>query len=296
MKVFITGANGYIGQYLTKTARDTGHSVTTLTRKPYPIPDTHNRVSKNNNHEELTEFLKEQNIIVHLAAYAHQSTKSSPGIEHLYQQVNVKNTLQIARAAKQVGVKRFIFISSIKVNGERTDGRPFKSSDTPNPEDAYGRSKYAAEQELKILFSDGDTELVIIRPPLVWGGNMKGNLAFLEKLIKWHIPLPFKSIKNSRSVVSCANLCALILHVLEHPAAKGQVFMVSDDANRSTAQIITLIANQIGVHPLLIPCPVVLLKALYKFKPTKRICEKLIGNLEVDITATKEILQWSPKN
>lgn len=293
MKICITGANGYIGQYLTTMMRDAGHSVTTLTRRPYYVANTQNKVLEHYDLTVLIDLLADQDAVIHLAALAHQIKNKSH--ELLYQQINVDNTLCLASAAKVAQVKRFIFMSSIKVNGEQTGARPFTSFDMPSPEDGYGRSKWVAEQALKKLLADGSTEIVIVRSPLVWGGVMKGNLALLEKSLKLGIPLPFKNVKNKRDIVSCSNLCELISLLLVHPAAGGKTFLVSDGISRSTAQIVNLIANQLGVKARLISVPQTMVKWASRLPLSKGVIGKLIGNLEIDIEATKEILRWRPK-
>lgn len=295
MKILITGANGYLGQFLVPRVLAVGHEVTTLTRRQYSHANTHNEMMAEYDSKILSSILVGQDVVVHLAAFAHQAKRASPEIEARYHQINVVNTMRLAVAAKMAGVKRFIFISSVKVNGERTTVRPFTANDVPAPEDAYGRSKWAAEQELTHLFEDGVTELVIVRPPLIWGGVPKGNLALLKRLLELGIPLPFKSINNKRDLVSRENLCDLIVCVLSHPSAAWRTFLVSDGIARSTADISALVAQQVGIRPRLFSVGSHVLVWVSRLPFLQNTFDKLIGNLEVDISDTVKTLDWKPQ-
>jgi len=296
MKLFITGANGYLGEFLTQYALDAGHKVTTLTRRPHVVANTSNMVLSLYDKDALKELLKDQDVVIHLAAIAHNAEKKTKAKSDLYRQVNVENTLILARAAKAAGIKRFIFMSSVKVNGERTTGRPFVATDIPQPEDDYGRSKWAAEQALKELFADGSVELVIIRAPLIWGGRVKGNLALIARLLKLGIPLPFRAIANKRDIVSCQNLCNLVLCATAHPMASGLTLMVSDGISRSTEEIVGLVARQMGIRPKLISVPIGILVCFSRLPLLGGHFQKLIGDLEIDISDTINSLQWHPES
>lgn len=293
-KVLLTGANGYIGSHLVPEILSRGYQLTTLTRSPFLIDGTVNRVVENYDAGNLEKILNDQDAVIHLAAMAHQPRVESADSLAKLKRINVGNTLALASAAKKVGIKRFIFISSIKVMGESTAQCPFRADTPPRPEDAYGASKWSAEQGLHMILDGTHTELVIIRPPLVWGGVMKGNLALLQRLILWGVPLPFGSINNKRDVVSLANLCDLICCVIDHRNAPGNTFLVSDGTARSTAQIALLVAPD-GTSPKLFPCPDRLLWLITKIPVIGGRFSKLLGTLEVDIEHTKHLLGWSPK-
>lgn len=290
MNLLVTGANGYLGRYLCPVLIAAGHNLATLTRKEWLEPQVKNYVWAFG----LQPAVQGVEVVIHLAALAHQVGRQSPETEALYYSVNVEQTRQLARAALAEGVKRFIYVSSIKVNGEATSESPYRYDSPPQPEDSYGRSKWAAEQALHELFDGSPTELVIIRPPLIWGGEMKGNLALLQKWARWRLPLPFGSIQNRRDLVSLQNLCNLIALVITHPQAGGQTLLVSDGVARTTADIVRLVTEP-GVGPaLIIPCPAWVFKLFTRFPLIGGRLKKLGGNLEVDITPTCELLGWSP--
>lgn len=293
-KVLLTGANGYIGSRLVREVVDRGYQLTTLTRSPCLIEGTSNKVIADYDVNDLDEVTNGQDAVIHLAAIAHQPRMQSADSLASLKKINVDNTLALASAAKKAGIKRFIFISSIKAMGESTAQYPFCAGTPPRPEDAYGASKWAAEQGLHRILDGTHTDLVIIRPPLVWGEVMKGNLALLQRLISWKIPLPFGSLNNKRDLVSLTNLCDLICCVIDHRNAPGNTFLVSDDAARSTAQIALLVAPE-GTFPKLFSCPDKLLWLIAKIPVIGGRFSKLLGTLEVDIEHTKRLLGWSAK-
>ncbi len=213
----------------------------------------------------------------------------------LYRQVNVAGTLTVAREAVAAGVKRFVFISSIKVNGEGTPpGRPFLADDTPGPTDAYGVSKLEAEQALKELASATGMEVVIVRPPLVYGPGVKGNFSSLTKLVETGVPLPLGAVKNKRSLVGIDNLVSLITRCIEHPAAADQVFLASDGQDLSTAELLKELAKARGLPCRLISVPTGLLQVGATLVGKKPLAQRLLGSLQADITKTRELLDWEP--
>lgn len=293
-KVLLTGANGYIGSHLVRVLLAQGYQLTTLTRSPLTIDGTQNKAIAAYDADELVEIINNQDVVIHLAAMAHQPKVHSLSGQKGLKKINVENTLVLASVAKKVGVKRFIFISSIKAMGESTARYPFSVDTPPCPEDAYGCSKWEAEKGLHAMLDGTNTDLVVIRPPLVWGGIMKGNLALLQRMISWGVPLPFGRINNKRDLVSRENLCDLICCVIDHPSAPGNTFLVSDDVTRSTAQIAMLIAPN-GTSPKLFACPARLLQIITKIPVIGGRFSKLLGTLEVDIEHTKRLLGWSAK-
>ncbi|ACE85350.1 NAD-dependent epimerase/dehydratase family protein [Cellvibrio japonicus] len=295
MNVLVTGANGYLGQALCPYLVASGYHLVTLTRQPYGLQGTVNIPVPDYLVSLPEQAFVGQEVVIHLAARAHQPGSASKRIDEEYRRINVDTTLAIAHAALRAGARRFIFLSSIKVNGEVTTGLPFRSSDPPKPGDAYGRSKWQAEQALTALFDKTGTELVIVRPPLIWGGAPKGNLATLVRLIDLKIPLPFKSLRNRRDLVSLGNLCSLIRCCLDHPAAAGQTLLVSDARPRSTAEIIWLISSQAKFSPRLVAFPTSLLRLLRHVPVIGTKLDKLISNLEVDIGQTQTLLGWQPE-
>jgi nucleoside-diphosphate-sugar epimerase len=295
MKLLITGANGYLGQNLCPHLVTSGHSVTTLTRRPWALPGTINQVTPIiAGSTYLKDCLMGQEVVVHLAAVAHHTHSGSAKIEAHYWAINVEQTKALALMAAACGVKRFVYISSIKVNGEATHKNPYRFDTPPKPEDVYGRSKWAAEQALHTIFDGSATELVILRPPLIWGGAMKGNLALLQKCARWGVPLPFGAVDNRRDLVSVQNLSSLITVVLNHPNAAGQTLLVSDGIARSTADIINLITVFQPKVANIPNCPLSILRALMHIPCIGGSLKKLTTNLELDITPTCNLLDWYP--
>ena len=243
-----------------------------------------------------TEALQDVDCIIHCAARVHVMKDASVNPIDEYREVNTAGTLNLARQAVEAGVKRFIFISSIKVNGEGTQiGSPFKATDKPNPQDPYGQSKAEAEEQLLALANETGLEVVIIRPTLVYGAGVKANFASLMKLVAKGLPLPFGSITvNRRSLVSVYNLVDLIVTCIDHPNAANQIFLVSDDHDLSTADMVRQMGHALSKPTKLIPIPVFCYSLAGKITGKQDMISRLIGSLQVDITETKRRLDWTP--
>lgn len=284
-KVFITGSNGFVGKHLQKILSEKGIPFVAGERSLY------GNIYTQSNWENL---LKGCDIVVHLAARVHvlNETEFDPLIA--FRKFNVESTINLANAAKRVGVRRFIFISSIKVNGEETFKKPFCSHDLPSPQDPYGVSKAEAEKELMKLHQEDIFEIIIIRPPLVYGPNVKANFQNLMKLSAKKFPLPFKSVNNKRSLVSVLNLADLIVTCIFHPKAGGKIFMVSDDNDLSLPELIQKMASVQQKRVKLMSFPVSLMKLGATLIGKKQYANRLFGNLQVDIDETKKILNWTP--
>lgn len=239
--------------------------------------------------------LVDVDVVIHCAAQAHVMNNSEHSEVDIYRDINVDGTLHLARQAIAAGVKRFIFISSIKVNGESTsDSQPFTHDCAVAPEDAYGRSKQAAEDGLRQLVANSTMELVIIRPPLVYGPGVKGNFASLQTIVKKNLPLPLGAIYNQRSMVALANLVDLIMTCIHHPKAADQTFLVSDGDDISTTQLLAMMTQAAGKSPRLLPVPMSWLRLLGRVTGKLAVIERLCGNLQVDISHTKQVLGWQP--
>lgn len=240
--------------------------------------------------------LKSVTTLIHLAARVHvmNDTSNEPLAE--FRALNTQATLEIAKQAAKAGVKRFIFLSSIKVNGESTTNRPpFTSKDSPAPEDAYGISKFEAEQQLISIGKQTGMEIVIIRAPLVYGEGVKANFAALMNLVAKGLPLPFSLLKNNkRSLLSVYNLIDFITVCIEHPKAANQVFLVSDDHDLSTAQMVSLMTKVQGKTNIAVPVPIWCFRLAGKFLNKNAVVERLVGSLQIDITHTKNTLDWTP--
>jgi nucleoside-diphosphate-sugar epimerase len=212
-----------------------------------------------------------------------------------YRRVNVDGTLNLARQAAAAGVKRFIFISSINVNGEQTSPfKPFTADDLVSPNDVTGISKWEAEQGLQQLAAETGMELVIIRPPLVYGPGVKGNFASMIKLVAKGLPLPLGAIHNQRSLVAVDNLVDLIITCIDHPAAANQVFLAGDGQDMSTTELLRGVARAMGKPSRLIPVPASLLMLGATVLGKKAMAQRLLGSLQVDISKARNLLGWEP--
>lgn len=285
MKVFVTGANGFVGSHLVKELESRNISFISATRQIY------GDITLQKNWKEI---IGDCDVIVHLAARVHimNEQTDNPLIE--FRKVNVEGTLNLAKEAKASGFKRFIYLSSIKVNGEETDEQPYLASDIPKPQDAYGLSKLEAEVELMKLHEPSCFEVVIIRPPLIYGPGVKANLEKLFLLIEKYKFIPFGCVNNKRSFVSVYNLCDLIINCLSHPRASGEIFLVSDDTNYSLRKLVWLMAGTIGKKPCLLPIPIFLMEWAFYLLGKKVYSKRLFGNLHLDIEKTKILLSWKP--
>jgi UDP-glucose 4-epimerase len=235
-------------------------------------------------------------VIIHLAARAHvlNDAASNPIAEYRY--VNVDCSLNLARQAAQVGVKRFIYLSSIKVNGEFTSsGEPFKADDIPSPKDFYGVSKYEAELGLRAIADEVGMELVIIRPPLVYGSGVKGNFLNMMRWIAKSVPLPLGAINNLRSLVGLENLVDLIIVCIKHVNAANQIFLVSDDEDLSTPDLCINLGIALNSPAKLVKIPVPWLYFFTIIVGRRKMLDRLCSSLQVDILKTKKMLGWSPK-
>lgn len=295
MKVLITGGNGFVGKYLADWLKSYGsYQVMCAAR-------SHQRTGSNflyldlESDFELVSDLAGVDVLVHCAARVHVMNDAASDQLTEYRRVNTEATLRLAKQAAKAGVKRFVFLSTIKVNGEQTpEGKPFTADISSPPSDPYGLSKYEAEQGLMAIAKDSGMEVVIIRPPLVYGPGVKANFAAMINLVSKGLPLPLGSINNRRSFVYIGNLVDLIVTCLSHQQAANQAFLVSDDHDVSTPDLLRLIAKAMGKPSRLIPVPELWLLRLTTVIGKPGIGERLCGSLQVDITKTKTCLGWQP--
>ena len=245
--------------------------------------------------EAMKVALNGYSAIVHTAARAHVMHESGSEPLAEYRRVNTDITLSLAKAAVSAGVRRFIFISSIKVHGEGSVlDFPYRTSDVPMPIDPYGISKLEAEQGLMKLAVETGLEVVIIRPPLIYGPGVKGNFASLIKLMRKGLPLPLGAIHNKRSLVGIDNLVDLIIRCIDHPAAANQVFLAGDGEDLSTTELLRGVAEAMGRPARLIPVPAGLLNLGATLLGKRAVAQRLLGSLQVDISNTRELLGWEP--
>lgn len=243
-----------------------------------------------------TVALKNVEQVVHLAARVHVMNDKSLDPLAEFRRMNVEGTGALARQAAAAGVRRFVYLSSVKVNGEFTEvGEPFTADDVPAPEDPYGVSKHEAEQLLRQITAETGMEVVIIRPPLVYGPGVKANFESMMRWLARGLPLPLAAVtENSRSLVALDNLVDLIVTCLHHPAAANQTFLVSDGEDLSTAELLKRMGAALGQPARLFPVPPALLKLGATVLNKPGIYQRLCGSLQLDITKTRELLGWTP--
>jgi nucleoside-diphosphate-sugar epimerase len=299
-KILLTGATGFIGNgLLRRISADKNKSLVAVVRKLATLDSEHGiNVREVDSLTESTNWqdvLAGVNIVIHAAARAHVMSEDTIDPLAVYRRVNVDGTMALARQASVEGVKRFIFISSIKVNGEQTQlGSKFEADATPAPEDAYGISKLEAENALLQLSAETGMELVIIRPPLVYGAGVKGNFATMAKLVAKGLPLPLGAIHNKRSLVALDNLVDLIITCIDHPAAANQIFLAGDGEDISTTQLLRGVAKAMGKPSRLIPIPASWLMMAATVLGKKAVAQRLLGSLQVDISKAQQLLGWTP--
>jgi len=297
--VLVTGGNGFIGRHLCVALLNGGYKVKVAIRSKQGLinlpssvsPVFINDISSETKWEKALEGV---DCVVHLANRAHVMREGAGDALSMFREVNVEGTINLAEQANSAGVKRFIFVSSVKVNGE-VSSAPFSVDDMPAPEDPYGVSKMEAEQKLRSFCSRSNLELVMVRPPLVYGAGVKGNFATLLRMMKFRIPLPLGGVVNNRrSLVSVDNLVDLLITCIFHPAAVGQTFFVSDNDDMSTSKMLKRLAGACGVRWWLFGVPDPLLRVVSRAARRPRIYARLCSSLQVDISHTVQALGWVP--
>jgi nucleoside-diphosphate-sugar epimerase len=300
MNILLTGSTGFVGSMLRSTLSSYNYNMSLLLRNPAKglLFEEPTFMLSINGSSDYSDAVKDVDCIIHCAARVHIMDDNASDPLGEFREVNTHGTLKLARQAAEAGVKRFIFISTIKVNGESTElDLPFKPDDTFIPTDPYGLSKYEAEIGLRIIAEKTGMEVVIIRPPLVYGPGVKGNFSSMMKWVNKGLPLPLGGIDgNKRSLVSVDNLVDLIITCLDNPKAINQTFLISDDDDISTTQLLTNMAIALNVPNRLIPIPSKWFTVIFKLIGKPAISQRLCGSLQVDISKTKEMLNWQPTN
>ena len=290
--VLVTGANGFVGRALCATLLARG--VDTLGAVRGAAAAGQIAVGDLDAATDWSNALAGRSVVVHLAARVHVMDDRAGDPLAAYRIVNVDATVNLARQAHAHGVRRFVFVSSIKVNGEATHGRPFRADDAPAPVDPYGQTKLEAERALQAFAAETDMELVIVRPPLVYGPGVKANFANLLRLAGRGIPLPLGLVRNRRSMVALDNLVDLLIVCICHRAAPGHVFLASDGVDLSTAELVTMMGRAMGKRVWLVPVPVGLMHFAAGLLGKRALMDRLAGSLQVDSTPARELLGWTP--
>ncbi|MES2236494.1 MAG: SDR family oxidoreductase [Pseudomonadota bacterium] len=295
MKVLVTGASGFVGRSLCDALLRKGYSeysIVPAVRSPRGLPGEC-VVGEIDGKTDWREALHGVHAVVHLAARVHVMNDRVADPLTIFRSVNTEGTLHLARQCVAAGMQRFVFISSIKVNGEER-AAPYTEADTPAPEDAYAISKWEAEQGLRQIAAETGLEVVILRPPLVYGPGVRANFLALLRAVARGIPLPLGAISNQRSLVYVGNLVDAMLRCLEHPAAADHTFLISDDEAVSTPQLVRRMAAALDRPARLVALPVPLLRAAATLAGKSALVTRLAGSLTIDSSAIRRELSWTP--
>jgi nucleoside-diphosphate-sugar epimerase len=295
-KIFVTGASGFIGNQVCKALTVLKYSVCGVVRNKDIISQLpkvkYVSVGDFILYRDWKNLLVGYDCVIHCAALTEQKNINS---NKIYKQTNIEFTTKLAEHCVIAGVKKFIFLSSVSVLGNYTYIKPFKYSDKTNPSGVYAQSKYDAEKKLLEINAKTSLEVIIIRPPLVYGKGAKGNINILIKLLKLKLPLPFGLLKNKKSFISIDNLVDVLICCVKRPNLKGKVFLVSDGSDVTLKVFLRKIANELGYRLLIFPFPIFLLKFISYFCGKKNELNKLLSSLQVDINYTRDTLNWKPR-
>jgi nucleoside-diphosphate-sugar epimerase len=297
-KVLVTGASGFVGRALVADLLRRGAEVTAATRRDVALPQRAivARVGDLTSVTNWSDALRGCDTVVHCAARVHVLNDSAVNPMEAFRIANVLGTVRLAQQAADTGVRRFVFVSSVKVNGERTTpGNPFTERDMPTPRDPYGISKFEAEGALERIAASGGFELVIVRPPLVYGPGVKANFLAMTKWLQRGVPLPFGGLTaNRRTLIALDNLLDLIATVLVHPAAANQIFLGGDGEDLSTAELLRRTAAALGTKARLLPVPAELLEKSAGLLHRHDLWQRLGGSLQCSIAHARTRLGWNP--
>lgn len=298
MRFLVTGANGFVGQYLCGELLRQGQTVRAAVRSASPPIDGIEvaAVGAIDGETNWSDALRDVDVVIHTAARVHvmKDMAADPLAEFL--KVNTQGTANLARQAVVAGVKRLVYVSSIKVNGERTSkSRPFAESDEPSPQDAYAISKLRAEQVLQRVAQESGLEVVIVRPPLVYGPGVKGNFIRLLAAVDKGIPLPFASVHNKRSLIYLGNLVDALILCASHPAAAGKTYLVRDSEDLSMPDLVRQMAASLERPARLFSLPAGWLHGLGRLSGKLESVERLVGSLRINDDLIRKELGWEPR-
>ena len=294
MKVLVTGAAGFVGSALRKALRTRGIAQRAATRRAALEGLESVSVGDIDGTTDWSAAVSGISAVVHLAARVHVMRETASDALSEFRRVNTHGTERLARAAATAKVRRLVYVSSIKVHGEVTEARPFSRSDAASPRDPYGVSKWEAELALARVARETGLEVVIVRPPLVYGAGVRGNFLRLLQLVRLGIPLPFGSAHNLRSLIFVRNLADALVICVEHPLAAGQTFLASDGEDLSTADLCSRLGRALGRAPRLLPVPVAVLRPIAALAHRDAEFQRLFGSLQVDATPLRIELGWRP--
>ena len=300
MKILVTGGAGFVGRSLCKMLISHGYTVHVALRYekdatllsegivPFIVGDIDGQT-------DWSSAIAGCEIVLHLAARVHVIRESASDPLAAFRKTNTEATVHLAKEAEKAGVRRLVFVSTIHANGNETFEKPFSSHDKVAPRSFYAISKHEAETELLKISGETGMEVVIIRPPLIYGANVRGNFGTLMHVLKKRWPLPLGMVtKNRRSFVALGNLVDFLMTCMTHPDAPGHVFLVSDGEDISTADLLKRLGNAMGTPPLLLPVPPALLQLGAALTGKKHMVQQLLGSLQIDISETRKLLGWNP--
>jgi nucleoside-diphosphate-sugar epimerase len=291
-KILVTGAQGFVGTALCEELQRRRIPFVRAVRQSirgdeFPVGDLNDVI-------DWSRGFADCDTVVHLAARVHIMKDEADDPLAAFRKVNVDATLNLAREAARHGIKRFVFVSSVKVNGEETKGKPFTVSDDPAPLDAYGMSKLEAEIALREISRTTGLELVVVRPPLIYGPGVQANFLRLMRMVRLGIPLPFGAVKNRRSLVAITNLVDFLILCSRHPDARGKTFLVSDNHDVSIVELVRMLASAMRKRVILISVPATWLVGAAQVFGKDDVASRLLGSLQVDLEHTKTVLDWQP--
>ena len=298
ISLLVTGANGFVGSAFCTEALRRGYRVRAALRGApnFQIPGCEiATIAGIDSETDWSAALQNIDTVVHLASRVHVMQDHAANPLEAFRKVNVAGTEHLAHAAAAHGVKRLVYVSSIKVNGESTPAdRHFSETDKPSPQDPYGLSKFEAEQALHRVSEETGIEIVILRPPLVYGAGVKGNFSQMLRVLKKGFPLPLASVHNRRNLVYVGNLVDALLVCTTHPAAVGQTYLVGDGENISTSQLLNELGRAMGHSAHLISCPIGLLNLAGRITGKSAQIDRLLGSLQIDSGKIRRELNWIP--
>lgn len=294
--VAVTGASGFVGSALCRDLLRRGFPTVPVLRTAHPDLPAARVVGEIGPATDWSGALDGVDVVVHCAARAHVLLQPGEDDLGICRRINVEGTRGLALAAARAGVRRLVHVSSIKALGERSrPGAPLRADSPPHPEDAYGLSKWEAEQALAAIAASTGLQTVVVRPPLVYGPGVRANFRRLIQAVARGVPLPLGSVDNRRSMVALDNLTDLLAICVDHPGASGQSFLVSDGEDLSTPELIRRLATALGRPARLLPCPPAWLRLAGRLSGRPAMVERLIGDLQVDIGHTTKALHWTPR-
>lgn len=296
-RILITGGAGWVGGTLIRALQAQGHDIVAAVRSSADLPGVRKvQMTALDGTQRWSDGLRDRQVVLHLAARVHVMNETAANPLQTFREANTVASLQLARQAAAGGVRRLVFVSSVKVNGEGTAlSQPFTADDVPDPQDPYGISKMEAEQGLRQIAAETGMEVVIVRPPLVYGPGVKANFAAMMRAVQRGIPLPLASVThNRRSFVALDNLVDLLIACIDHPAAANQTFLVSDGEDLSTADLLRRLGRAMDKPARLFPVAPSLLQLGANLLGKGDMAQRLLGNLQVDIDHTRNTLSWTP--